>query len=340
MTWGGATWCAHPRLHTGESFSSWLHRSAQANGVADHSFCRQVLGERATWNRDLDRFANDVMLDAASRATGEEFERLRCSVIASASGRVFSAHSERGTLDWVLPLGMRGRKRKAFGQQYCPECLAADAPWLHLRWRFAWSIVCSIHGVALRDSCMACGSPISLHRLSSHPLRGFLCSHCGNRLAGKGEKATQREVLFQRRLERALAGHWLDWLGHHAQPLDVFTGLRSLARGIYTNSHGVGLVELMPHAMYRMRPVRNGRCFEHWRIDQRRYAMSVLRHILVDWPERFIDLAKAHCIYRARFDNCARSPQPAWLELALLPLERSIPNLRRRWAARRMDVEL
>lgn len=334
MPWGGASWCAHPKLRDGESFSSWLHRGAQANGIADHSFCRQVLGERATWNRDLDRFANETMLAAAAMATGEQIQGLRRSVIASASGRLFPEHTERGALDWILPLGVRGRKRTWFGQQYCPVCLANESPWLRLHWRFAWSTVCSVHQVVLRDACANCGSPISLHRMSSHPLRGFLCSSCGSRLAGTGQPATQREVKFQRRLERSAAGQSIDWCGAQTAPLEVFGGLRSLVRGLYTSSHGVGLVELMPRSMYRLRPTLDRRGIERWRIEQRRYALRVVRHILLGWPEVFIEAALAHRIYRARFDARVRSPMASWLEGALQALERPVPNLRNRWPAK------
>lgn len=331
MTWGGATWCAHPRLHTGESFSSWLHRVAQANGVGDHSFCRQVLGGHAAWDRDLDRFVDERMLIAASLATGERLQNLQGSVIAGVAGRMFEEHRVRGELEWVLPLGIRARRRTAFGQQYCPVCLSS-MPWLRLTWRFAWMTVCSTHHVALRDACENCASPITLHRISSNPRRGLLCSHCGDRLAGAGDAAPQAEVRFQRRLERALSGYWLNWYGTPTAPLDVFRGLRSLARGLYTSSHGIGLVELMPLAMYRNRPSPGALGIEHWRIERRRYAMSILRHVLAGWPDSFLDGARVHHLYRARFDDRVRSGQPTWLDRVLQQLERPVPNLTGRWA--------
>ncbi|WP_080931391.1 TniQ family protein [Xanthomonas arboricola] len=335
MTWGGANWCAHPRIHEGESFSSWLHRSAQANGVGDHSFCRQALGERASWNRDIDRFADTPMLLSAAQAMGEQAERLHNSVIASVEGRMFTEHRSRGELTWVLPVGMRNRKRRAFGQQYCPECLSDSEPWLRLKWRFAWMTVCTIHHVALHDACSRCGSPILLHRMSSHPKRGLLCSHCGERLAGTGQRATQRQVRFQRRLERAVDARWMMWCGVPHRPLEIFTGLRALTRGLYTNSRGVGLVELMPRALYRAKPLRAGLGIEHWRIEQRSYAMEVLRHVLMDWPNAFLRQAREHRLYRGRFDADTRSPQPAWLEAVLQTLERPVTNFHARWAGHR-----
>ncbi|WP_407469806.1 TniQ family protein [Xanthomonas campestris] len=332
MTWGGASWRAHPRLYEGESFSSWLHRSAQANGVGDHSFCRQALGERASWNRDIDRFADSSMLLAASNSTGERIERLQHSVIASVEGRMFKEHRGRGELTWVLPIGIRSRKRKAFGQQYCPVCLSNEKPWLRLKWRFAWMTVCSIHQVVLHDACRRCGSPIILHRISSHPQRGLLCSHCGDRLAGVGLPATQAEVQFQRRLERALDSRWMNWYGVPNAPLEIFNGLRALSRGLYTSSHGVGLVELMPIGMYRARPSQLSLGIEHWRLEHRRYAMSVLRHVLLGWPTTFLEKAVGHRLYRGRFDDCKGSSQPAWLDQVLQRLERSVPNFNNRWA--------
>ncbi len=327
MEWGGVRWCAHPRLHVGESFSSWLHRSAQANGISDHSFCRQVFGERASWNRDLDRFGGEQLLHSASLATGENLERLRSGVLGIYVGTLFKEFRTAGELHWVLPMGIRGRKRTAFGQQYCPACLGSREPWLRLMWRLAWVTVCSEHQVLLHDCCTNCSAPISLRRLSSHPVRGFVCSVCGYRLAGTGVPARQAEVRFQRRLERALRANTIEWFGQDTASLDIFTGLRALMRGLYTNSHGSGLIELMPSAMFRRRPRSTAMGFEHWRIEKRRYAMGVLRYVLADWPDPLLSQALEHRIYRSRFDDGHGSVQPRWLELGLRRLERPIPNL-------------
>lgn len=332
---GRSYWLAHPHIHRGEALSSWLHRFAQANGMADHTFCRHVLGGRAGWNRDLDRFTDDALLQLAASITGESLDRLRLGVLSAAEGVVFPKYRVRGELQWVLPQGVRARKRTAFGQQYCPECLRKEGPWLQLAWRFAWATVCTRHCVWLRDCCGNCGNPITLHRVSSHPLRGLLCSHCGRALAAAGQPAPRAVVSFQRLLERAYTKGVVQWHGNVESSIDVFEGLRAMVRCAPTTRRDVGLVDLMPSYIYRARPANPGMGIEHCRFSERRYFLDVIRRALIGWPDAFVQAASSAGIYRRHFDGRTRVTHPAWLESALVNLERPVANLQLRWENRR-----
>jgi len=330
MNWGGGTWCAHPRLQTDEAFSSWLHRGALANGVSDHTYCRHVLGERPSWDRDVDRYADVAMLASAMLATGEPLVRLQKSIMLNAQGRLFATHTTRGLLPWILPLGVRGRRRAAFGQQFCPRCLAEPNAYFRLSWRFAWMTVCRRHGILLQDACSGCASPVSIHRLFPLLARGWVCPVCQRPLADLGQHAKSAAMRFQSRLESAWRVGSTPWLGGKVSALALFGGLRSLCRGLWTPAHSEGLVDLMPLPMRRKRPRRSTQGIEYWRLPVRMFAMDALRRTLEDWPHGFVAAAREHRIYRSHFDDRRSSAQPDWLEMALATLERPHPNLSRR----------
>lgn len=325
-----ARWCAHPRLRSGEALSSWLHRFAQANGVADHTFCRQILRERPAWNRDIDRYADASVLESAAAMTGERLDRLKDSVLRAAEGKLFATHTQRGELPWVLPLGIYHRLRRRFGQQFCPRCISEPQPWLRLAWRFAWSTVCTVHGIRLLDRCPTCGAPFMFHRMQLISLLGLRCTVCGSTLAAPRVLATQSVVRFQKRLERAYFRGSVVIGGELISALDLFVGLRSIARALNSRKNSTGLCEMLPKWLREQRPQEHGTGLEHWRSDSRHWAMEALRRCLDLWPDEFVSEAILHRIYRFRFDDSVASPQPAWLEQVLLRLERPVDCLRSR----------
>lgn len=188
-------WPIHPQIQPGEILSSWMLRIAQANGFKAHTFYAQQLGRsREIWTRDIDHLAPDWLIALLAERTGASIEAVSATTLRAFEGIVFERINATGATRWLLPLGVYHRTRRAFGQQFCPVCLAADArPYLRQRWRLSINVVCAEHGVLLLDRCTACGKPLAPHRADilvgrGLPARASLrhCGYCRVDLAGRG----------------------------------------------------------------------------------------------------------------------------------------------------------
>lgn len=322
-------WCAHPRLRPGESFSSWLHRSAYANGLSNHTYCRYVFGGRPVWNRDVDHLPNDDMLQAAADATLETAARLRSATLSAFSGLLYEGTPHGGHFPWVLSLGVYHRTRRRHGQQFCPACLREGTPWLRLEWRLAWAVCCPEHGCYLRDACHRCDVPFVFHRASLAVPGRLECHACGaNVLATPAGfvEAPHAVVRLHQSLVRSLHGRPFSLAKGRAVPaLEFFSGLRVLVRGVFDKAHWVGMGSTAPARVRRGAPPRPPMQVEHWRLRERVYAMDVLRWALVRWPGRFVSECHRAGVYRARFQEkpCAIE----WLDEGLEGL-RMRPSVR------------
>lgn len=320
-------WCAHPRMRAGESLSSWLHRSAFANGMADHTFCRHLFGSRPIWNRDIDRLADAELLRCAAVATYEDVSKLRAGIFSSFEGLMFPVLTTHGHLPWVLAAGIYHRTRRRHGQQFCILCLR-ESTHLRLHWRLAWAVCCTRHRCYLWDACPTCDAPLAFHRMSLAMPGHLFCPICGTSLA-KGCAATpspQRVVRFQHKLEVAVARGNI-CVGNNRVPAgDFFTGARVIVRAVFPRRRLVSLNDTLPRWIRRRAPPRpQDQWLEHWRLAHRIYAMDLLRRSLADWPRTFISSCLRAGIYRTRFEPSGRENHPQWLEAALSAIERGCP---------------
>lgn len=162
----GAIWPAHPKPLPDEILSSWIVRVADANGIKLQTLTRMLFGPDLTpWNRDVDRSAPDWLLRTLSQHTGATHDDLLCTTLESYRGRLFPHGRFSGQLRWILTVLNNGTKRQAYGQQYCPVCLATDAvPYFRKQWRVALFTYCPLHQVELLDACPACGAPVVHYR--------------------------------------------------------------------------------------------------------------------------------------------------------------------------------
>jgi hypothetical protein len=165
MTYG-ELWPAHPKPLPDELLSSWIVRVATANGIKLQTLARMLFGaDRTPWNRDIDRSAPAWLTRALSKHTGIPAGEILETTLMTYAGRLHPHPRISGHLGWVLTIRTNGTKRQAFGQQYCPACLADDPiPYFRKRWRVALSTYCPVHRIELHDACPDCGSPVMHYR--------------------------------------------------------------------------------------------------------------------------------------------------------------------------------
>lgn len=181
---------AHPKPLPDELLSSWIVRIAEANGVKLHTLSRLLFGshQRSVWLRDIGRLAPDWVLSKITRATGTPMSEVLKTTLNGYQGVLFPDRRLSGQLRWILPIKAWSAKRKGFGVQYCPMCLAEDSqPYFRRRWRIAFYTFCPKHNVMMYDACHFCGEPIAFHRrdfAQDIETAGTIahCHACGNDL--------------------------------------------------------------------------------------------------------------------------------------------------------------
>jgi len=174
-------WPFRPKLLPDELLSSWLIRTAHANGCDIMTLTGLIWPGWRVWTRDVDRHCPPRYLNELSTTCDVDphaFEKATLSpVSASICGHLLP---EKQLWPWILPIGARNRLRTG-GLQYCPACLAEDSPHYRIGWRLAWNTACPKHEYLLHDRCHHCSLPIEPHRLE--PIKNIsCCTYCESNL--------------------------------------------------------------------------------------------------------------------------------------------------------------
>lgn len=156
----------HLRPLPDELLSCWLVRLAYAHDLKLRTFARLLFPDQGeVWYLDMDRMAPVWLIEKLSAHTGLTAAKVLATTLRYYEGRLFRQYKESGGLPWILPLKVSEWKRKGYGLQFCPACLAEDAvPYFRKRWRVAYYTWCPRHHVMLHDRCPNCGAAIAFHR--------------------------------------------------------------------------------------------------------------------------------------------------------------------------------
>jgi len=195
----GKVWPAHPKPLPDELLSSWIVRVAEANAIKLQTLSWMLFGNgRSPWNRDIDRSAPRWLIEALSQHTGINYWEVFHTTLVTYRTRLYPRRQAAGQLRWILPVRSYGMRRRAFGQQFCPACLARDSqPYFRKQWRVALFTYCPHHQVRLWNACPRCGLPVMHYRgnfgrelWEAQPMHA--CHACGFDF----RKADKREVYF------------------------------------------------------------------------------------------------------------------------------------------------
>lgn len=201
-----SAWSIRVPLLPDESISSWLARSAIAQGCDPLVLTGALWPNWRIWSTDPDRGIESERLRVLIQASGistEEFVRASLRpIVEAAAGRHLV---DRSAWPWLLALGSRNRKRRG-GIQFCQACLSEDrTPYFRTHWRLTWHVGCPKHGLQLSDRCQSCGSPIEPHRLEAHAGSLATCATCKATLGhGSADPARSVAMAFQHAADSAL----------------------------------------------------------------------------------------------------------------------------------------
>lgn len=290
-------WPGRPPLQSDESFASWLARTAAANGLRPGELYRIIQPGEDRNPRDLDRYADDHLLDRLAESTGADKRRLKLATFRRWTGKLFDNDYSAQKLAWLPPAGRVGGKR-CHGQQFCPECLTSDAaPYLRLTWRLSFVTVCPIHKRLLLDRCPHCGEPFNVLRQDS---RGHMsCWSCGVDLGqSSGEPPPVDAEAVQTELLAILDQGWME-MGAYGPvySISVFDILDHLTRLLSSGRYALALrawiaarepsLALAPETIPR---AREGVLLA---TRARSVLVPMASWLMAAWPARFIDAARA-----------------------------------------------
>lgn len=143
--------------HDDELLSSFLVRTAHRHGLTPYRFCAFHFPGLPVWNRDIDRSAPNVLLEAIAQNADLPLERVVGMTLRGAEAMLGSRKS-KGASPWLNTIGIYHRQRRRWGQQYCPDCVAAH-PVFYRSWRMSCVVVCTRHRTGMQDTCPHCDAP-------------------------------------------------------------------------------------------------------------------------------------------------------------------------------------
>lgn len=236
---------------------------------------------------------------------------------------------EKGPCDWVL-MHIRGvqnpRQRAGHSLQFCRRCLAEDAePYFRCTWRLALSAMCPFHGHYLADECPQCHSPVvptivdrgkRLLPLETPLARCYRCGWDLREPLADDLVANAESLVFQEWLLDALNhGRSLYLPGGGCYSLLLFRGIKRLLHLLGGEGRLKRVRELMllDEGLLDLR-LQAGPyfCLETLRVGDRALMLNLLRRVLKDWPDSFMNMCRMARVSSSYLLNY-RGGLPYWL---------------------------
>lgn len=301
-----------PRLHEDQTISSFLLLLARHQAATPHELCALVWPEHQFWPRDIDRTATNALIQSVAQATGLTEDLIRAMTLRELVDGMGRSPTNAGIQHGILPVGVYHRLRRLHGQQFCPDCLKANPPYLRRLWRLEFVSACPIHGWRLFDACPECDAPFIPHRLDS--LLERQCYRChGSLVGGNRETANDQAMQLQRVLISFLyetptdvAQHLFPWMNSESR-FDVFDGIRRLCRLLKFSANGGDF-----------RPCRPSLKWDFLRVCEREAVLGAVSKWLDDWPTSFIAWATTYRVSQQRLMEYG--PWPDWIQGAISQL--------------------
>lgn len=348
-----APWPLHPQPIPGEILSSWLTRVAVANGMTVQRLCWESWSHRDLLMGDLDRNPPSELLDEMARRSKAPRDALQSMVLSSLEGRLLETFpSRKGWVPWILPASVR--KRRSFGTQFCPDCLAEDEkPFFRISWRLGFVTACLRHNRTLLDRCPSCKQGLRSLGLVYGQRRGALflpihfCRTCGVDLRSTGVGGCQNADEGVRALQAGFSGAieegWYDLPGTGPIPtIPFFRGVHQICKMLCSNGRLGGFreaaLDLMsgpPQDLSIVTGRSKAALFEIQSCWVRHRVMVMANWVLQEWPERFIAVCQQAKLPGARVLGDFRGDAPYWISR---PVQESLLVRYSRWRQRPQGV--
>lgn len=222
-------WAIPVPLIPDELLSSWLIRTALANGCDPLVLTGAIWPGWRAWSIDIDRNPGTESLTVLSAMSGVSLSALKVATLHPVARTIVGAEPPaKSQWPWLLTTGARNRNRNG-GLQFCPACLAADErPYFRREWRYAWHVGCEKHRIQLLDRCPHCRAPIEPHRLDAEHQQITVCASCYQSLLDVPVQVLVEEqaLAFQGQVDDVLRGNGLQVHGRPANISEWFDVVR------------------------------------------------------------------------------------------------------------------
>lgn len=306
----GNLWPVHLKPYHNELLSSWMLRLAHAHGLKLQTFYSIIFGKNKNiWNRDIDKYAPDWLIERLSIATGTEVGCVLNTTLKSYESILYESHQPNGNTRWLNPLGIYHRTHKNFGLQFCPLCLKHDQdPYFRKSWRLALFTECEKHHILLHDRCPNCGNAVNFHRAEMgirsliKPKSVVTCFKCSYDLRNAPINRMNCNDWQTLIIYRAILDfHELGWLftdkivvQYSHQLFDV---LRHLCALVSSNRRASCLLPFIATKLgFDTSAIQRSksRLFEKCNVQTRRVLLHCAIWLILDWPRRFIEICNTN----------------------------------------------
>lgn len=287
-----------------ELFTSWVYRLSHNHNIKPIAFAKYYFKVKASfWNRDLDLNPGPIIIEKVNKHTILSKPKIESLFLKKYEGILFEKINNNGYNLNILPLGINHRKRKKYGQLYCPSCLKKNA-YYRTSWRLTSSIVCEKCNDKLYDSCLNCGHKIIFFRNnigSKSDKEIDKCYSCGVSLSffAKRNSPLKEEIKYQTGINRIIN---LGYKGQIQYSFLYFFVLNLLAKRISTAGKKNKLKYACEQKYGVSIPSFKG-MINHTRLEERKIGFIMAYKILNNWPREFNNLRKMFPFNRSQIDG-------------------------------------
>lgn len=306
----------------GEIFSSYLARTASANGLSPYRFYSFHFPGQAVWNRDIDRSASDSFVSGIALGANISAQTILAMTLRDFESVLQTPGTSAAIASWINVAGIYHRDRKGFAMQYCPHCLAANNAYLKI-WRVSFVTVCEVHHCTLLDCCPHCGIQIAFHRTDAFRPN---CHRCGRSLIHfSPSKISGTELHNRLGVQHVMLSALFNgkaFMGNQeVQPQEFFCGLALMMRAMKSairlaRRRGADLPVIYER-------LATGQ-IEQLRITDRANQCLLLASLIGDWPNYFFEFAISHRLTQRTFTGRL----PTWMHAVMSELPAGVPRIR------------
>lgn len=288
-------WPYYTKPYEDELFTSWFCRLINLHQTKPIPFISNYLDRNSSFfNRDIDVLSPPELVSVINSHTPLDIDTINLMFLKSYEGFVLEKLNPKSYSTNILPIGILHRKRKLFGQMFCPGCLQKSS-YYKKEWRLITSILCSKCKIYLQDRCPKCESAIAYHRINigrdkREILDIYHCSECLFDLRKSDYKIveSQSAIEYQEYINNTIKNGYNNISSYSFQYINT---LLHLSKKILSNSKKTIFRNNFTN-FYNINFSPTKKQFRFLTPLERMDILIYMNKMLMDWPISFNEIRK------------------------------------------------